>query len=212
MDDIAIFPPFTALDRFDLPQNISVGVQNCYPVKNGSFTGEIGLDQLKEFGVETILIGHSERRHILGESQELAAEKFRFFAQNGFEIFYCIGEPLGVRQNGFEATIWYICDQLKGIDLEYDKLVLAYEPVWAIGTGVSATIETIEQTHEAIKKIAPAPLLYGGSVKEDNIASILKLGVCDGALIGTASWNVKSFCNMIEISKKVQEEGETGCL
>ena len=131
---VAVFPPFTALIEDEL-----IGAQNAYPAKNGAFTGEIGLEQLSEFNIKRVLLGHSERRHILNESQEFIAKKFDFYKNEGFEIFYCVGEPLEIRKKGIEEVIEYIKAQFEGIDLEYDKLIIAYEPVLAIGTGVSAS-------------------------------------------------------------------------
>ena len=197
--EVYIFPPATALDRFETKADIRIGAQNAYPAVKGSYTGEIGLEQLEEFGIDTILIGHSERRHILGESQEFIAQKYAWFKERGFTIVYCIGEPLEVREAGDEAVRRYLVEQCEGIDTAYEKLILAYEPVWAIGTGKTATPELIEQTHAEIKKLSDRPLLYGGSVKPQNIADILAVPGCDGALIGTASWEVSSMVSMLEI-------------
>ncbi|WP_457595973.1 triose-phosphate isomerase [Hydrogenimonas sp.] len=195
---VYLFPPATALDSFETAGDIRVGAQNAYPTVKGSFTGEIGLEQLEEFGIDTVLVGHSERRHILGESQSFVAEKFAWFKERGFTIFYCIGEPLEVREAGEEAVRRYLVEQLEGIDTEYEKLVMAYEPVWAIGTGKTATPDLIEATHAVIKRLCDRPLLYGGSVKPANIAEILAVPGCDGALIGTASWEVSSMLSMLE--------------
>jgi len=202
-DDLYLFPPFTALDRFDLKNSIQIGTQNGYPVVSGSFTGEIGLQQLEEFNIKTILIGHSERRHLLGESQKSIAKKYAWFAEKGFNIFYCIGEPLEVREAGLSEVDRYLKDQLEGIDTSYDNLIVAYEPVWAIGTGKSATPDLIESTHSKIKELIDKPLLYGGSVKPQNIKEILSVEACDGALIGTASWDVSSMCEMVKIAKNL---------
>ena len=199
---VLVFPPASALDKFELPNNIRVGVQNAHPTKNGSFTGEIGLDQIDEFDLKTILIGHSERRHIMGESQELCAKKFNFYAEQGFEIVYCIGEPKEVREEGIEAVMAYNLTQLEGIDTDYKNLVIAYEPVWAIGTGLTASVEQIEETLALLKKRVDKPLLYGGSVKVANTQEILDIKNCNGILVGTASWDVQSFIEMIEISNK----------
>ncbi len=198
--EIYIFPPSTALDGFTLSSQIHVGVQNAYPVEKGSFTGEIGLEQINEFGLNTILIGHSERRHILGESQALCAKKFDYFKEQGFEIVYCIGEPLEVREKGIDEVMAYNLKQLEGIDLSYDKLIVAYEPVWAIGTGVTASPQQIEETLGNLRHKVKAPLLYGGSVKVSSTKEILEIKNCDGILVGTASWDVDSFCQMIEIA------------
>lgn len=195
---ILVFPPSSALDTFELSKNITVGVQNAYPVENGSFTGEIGLDQIEEFALSTILIGHSERRHILGESQESIADKYDYFKEKEFEIIYCIGEPQEVREAGIEAVIAYNFAQLEGIDIDYEKLIIAYEPVWAIGTGLTATAEQIEETLSLLAQKIKAPILYGGSVKPANTEEILKIEHCEGILVGTASWDIESFCEMIK--------------
>jgi len=193
---VAVFPPQSALFEDKI-----IGAQNAYPAFNGAYTGEIGLEQLNEFNIKRILIGHSERRHILNESQEFIAEKFEFFKKEGFEIFYCIGEPLEIRKEGVNAVVDYLNKQLSGIDLEYDKLIIAYEPVWAIGTGISAKTEEIRQTHAQIRKFTSKPILYGGSVKLNNIKEILSIENVDGVLVGSASLDVETFKKMIETAK-----------
>lgn len=193
-----VFPPFTALDSYAF-KNITVGAQNGYPKENGSFTGEIGLDLLKEFGMTTILLGHSERRHVIGESQAFIAEKYNFFKEQGFEICYCIGEPLEEKEKGLDAIMAYNNAQLEGIDVSYEKLIVAYEPVWAIGTGKTATNEDIREIHAELRKNIQKPLLYGGSVKPHNIGEILQIENVDGALIGTASWKAEDFCEMLKV-------------
>ncbi|KIM02541.1 MAG: triosephosphate isomerase [Sulfurovum sp. PC08-66] len=198
---IYVFPPLSAIDDF-ATSKLVVGVQNAYPARNGAFTGEVGVEQLEEFGIKTILIGHSERREILGESQESVAKKFAFFKEQGFAIIYCLGEPLEVRQEGQEALQEYLFAQLEGIDLHYDKLIVAYEPIWAIGTGVSATTADIRATHQLLKKvITQAPLLYGGSAKLDNIKEIADISEVDGVLVGSASLDAHNFFAMIEASR-----------
>lgn len=199
--EILVFPTATALDKFDTVSNLIVGVQNAYGVQSGSFTGEIGTCQLDEFNIKTILIGHSERRHILGETQESIAKKYEFYSNLGYKIVYCIGEPLEVKEQGLEKTLEYIYEQFVGIDTNYDNLILAYEPVWAIGTGVTATVEDIISVHKVIKEKIDKPLLYGGSVKVDNVQEICSLDGVDGALIGTASWKVEDFIQIIENTK-----------
>ncbi|NPA11454.1 MAG: triose-phosphate isomerase [Epsilonproteobacteria bacterium] len=195
---VMVFPAMTALF-----ENEAVGAQNAYPCVNGAYTGEIGLEQLNEFGIKRILIGHSERRNILNESQEFIAKKFEFFKNENFEIVYCIGEKLEVRKNGLSAVIEELRAQLQGIDLNYDKLIVAYEPVWAIGTGVSASIEDINSTHNALREIIKAPLLYGGSVKLNNIKDILSVENVDGVLVGSASLDFDTFKKMIEVAKNL---------
>ncbi|MFT7824565.1 MAG: triose-phosphate isomerase [Sulfurimonas sp.] len=199
-DSVYIFPPATALDRYE--SDFTLGTQNAYPAQKGAFTGEIGLEQLEEFGVKTILIGHSERRKLLGESQEKVAEKFDFFKAEGFEIIYCIGEPLEVRQEGDEAVNAYLLAQFEGIDTSYEKLIVAYEPIWAIGTGRSATDEEIASTHKALRKAVARPLLYGGSANPDNIEEILSIENVDGVLVGSASLDAEKFASMILSANK----------
>ncbi len=194
-DRVIVFPPATAYDHYE--GDFTLGAQNAYPAKEGAYTGEIGTAQLEEFGIRTILIGHSERRQLLGESQSFVAEKFAYFKENGFEILYCIGEPLHIRQQGDEAVMTYLLSQFEGIDTSYEKLIVAYEPIWAIGTGRSATVEEIATTHEGLKKTIQKPLLYGGSVKPENIKEITSIRGVDGVLIGSAALDAKNFATMI---------------
>ncbi len=198
-DQFYIFPPLTAL-----PYHIgkaTIGAQNAYPANNGAFTGEIGLEQLEEFDIKTILIGHSERRQLLRESVEDIANKFEFFKSQNFKIIYCIGEPLEVREQGNDAVIDYLAQQFNGIDINYDKLIIAYEPIWAIGTGKSATNDEIAATHQALRILSSKPLLYGGSVNAANIKEISLIQNVDGVLVGSASLNVDNFTALINAVK-----------
>ena len=200
-NEVYIFPTSTSLDHFETVPNLMIGVQNAYPTTSGSFTGEIGTFQLNEFEIKTILIGHSERRHILGETQETITKKYEFYKNLGYKIIYCIGEPLEIKKQGIEKTLEYIYEQFIGIDVNYSNLILAYEPVWAIGTGVTATIDDIKNVHNAIKQKINKPLLYGGSVKVENVREICQIENVDGALIGTASWKVEDFIEILENTK-----------
>lgn len=198
--DVYIFPTATSLDNYDTVENLIIGTQNAYYTKNGSFTGEIGTEQLEEFDVKTILIGHSERRHILNESQKEITYKYNYYKSLGYKIIYCVGEPLEVKEIGMTETLGYIWSQFEGIDLDYDNLIIAYEPVWAIGTGKIPTEEDIALIHKKIKKKITQPLLYGGSVKTSNISEILDIPNVDGTLIGSGSWNIEDFKEMIKIT------------
>jgi len=191
-----VFPPATALDEFK--GSVRVGVQNAFATHNGAYTGELGLEQLDEFNIKTILIGHSERRLIIGETLGWLQEKFNFYQEQNFNIVFCIGEPLEIREEGVEALKRYLDEQLEGIDLSYKNLTIAYEPIWAIGTGKTASIEEIELTHNYLKTKFNSPLLYGGSVKVDNIKDIAKIKSVDGVLVGSASLDVDNFIQMIE--------------
>ncbi len=201
-DQIFIFPPFTALDKFEL-KNIKIGVQNGYPAEKGSYTGEICLDAIEEFEISNILIGHSERRHILKESQEFMVRKYEFFKRNNFNIFYCVGEPIEVRQKGIESVMNYIDKQLENIDLSYEHLIIAYEPVWAIGTGLTASVEDIEEVHKALRERVESHILYGGSVNAANAHDILSSSFVDGVLVGGASLIAEDFYKIITASAEI---------
>ena len=202
--DVFVFPVMSALDSFD-NSYVKVGAQNAYPAINGAFTGEIGVEQLHEFGIKTILIGHSERRHILGETQESIAAKFAYYKNLGYTIVYCVGEPLEKREAGKDEMMEYISAQYEGIDTSYENLIIAYEPVWAIGTGLTPTLEDIEAIHTDLKEKSSAPLLYGGSVKVSNAKEVLALRNVDGVLVGSAALKVDDFCQMINFAQELQK-------
>lgn len=197
--EVIVFPATSSLDTFKT--DITVGAQNAYPVEKGAFTGEIGLEHLAEFGIKTILIGHSERRHILKETQEFIAKKFDYFKAQGFKIVYCVGEPLEIRERSEDEMLTYIYNQFEGIDTAYENLIIAYEPVWAIGTGKVPTLEDIESIHTKLKERSSAPLLYGGSVKVNNVKEILSVNNVDGVLVGSAALYAEHFCSMIQAAE-----------
>ena len=196
-DDVTVFPPFSALDL--AAHKFKLGAQNFYPCESGAHTGEIGKAMLDEFGVKSVLIGHSERRE-LGEGEELLRAKFDFAAKAGWQIVYCIGENLSVNEAG--GTKEFLAEQLKNIDLGYERLLIAYEPIWAIGTGKSASAEQIEEILNFICEQTSAPLLYGGSVNAANIGGIARIKNCDGVLVGTASWDAPGFLELISASSR----------
>ena len=200
--EVLVFPAMTSLSSHS--GKVIVGAQNAYATINGAFTGEIGVEQLEEFNIKTILIGHSERRHVLGESQEELVKKFNFYKELGFKIVYCVGEPLEIREAGNEPMMEYIEAQYDGIDVEYENLIIAYEPVWAIGTGLTPTLEDIESVHIALKQKSQAPLLYGGSVKVKNAKDVLSLKSVDGVLVGGASLVVEDFAQMCEFAQEIE--------
>jgi len=193
--DVYVFPPASALMGHHRP--VTIGAQNAYPAMQGAYTGEIGMEQLDEFGITTLLIGHSERRVLMGESQEKVAEKYTFFKERNYEIIYCIGEPMEVREEGDRAVEDYLLGQLEGVDIHYGRLLVAYEPIWAIGSGRSATTEAISATHTMLRRHIDAPLLYGGSVNAANIEAIAAVDNVDGVLVGGASLEVDSFFEMM---------------
>ncbi|PJZ58207.1 triose-phosphate isomerase [Leptospira barantonii] len=190
---------------------VIVGAQNCYHSGLAAFTGETSPDQLKEIGVKVVMIGHSERRQFLGESSSFCNEKVRFLLKNGFTALYCVGETLAERESGrtFEVIGSQIREGLKGIESNsFSNLILAYEPVWAIGTGKVATPAQAQEVHAFIRKevaglfvgastVAESlSILYGGSVKPDNIKDLLKEKDIDGGLVGGASQKIDSYAGL----------------
>jgi len=202
--EVLVFPAMSSLDSHS--GKVIVGTQNAYATENGAFTGEIGSEQLDEFCIKTILIGHSERRHILGETQEELVKKFNFYKDLGYKIVYCIGEPLEKREASNEEMMKYISAQYEGIDTSYENLIIAYEPVWAIGTGLTPTLEDIENIHTDLKEKSTAPLLYGGSVKVTNAAEVLALNNVDGILVGSAALYAEHFCAMIGYAQDIEKK------
>ena len=197
---VMVFPTLLSMDNYKQNDNITIGVQNAHPVIKGSVTGEVGLEGLEEFNIKSIIIGHSERRALggSGESDEFLKEKFEFYKKEGFEIIYCIGESLETRKKGEESVFTFLEKQISYIDLSYDKLIIAYEPIWAIGTGVSATKTDIENVANRLKQtINKIPLLYGGSVNQNNIADTTIIENIDGVLVGSASLDADIFLEVI---------------
>jgi triosephosphate isomerase len=201
-DEVYVFPPATALNQ-PIQNHIKLGAQNAYPVENGAFTGELGYEQLHDCKINSILIGHSERREI-GDNAELLKKKIEFFQSKNMDIIYCIGESLDMKNSGEENKKAFLKEQLSIVDASYDKLIIAYEPIWAIGTGVVATVDEIRDVHTFVKSIIDKPLLYGGSVKINNIEEILSIDNVDGALIGSASLKSDDFAQMLTISKSLK--------
>nr|WP_240329452.1 triose-phosphate isomerase [Helicobacter suis] len=203
---ITLFPPLLSLEKFSSSQHFQLGVQNAYPALEGAFTGEITLKALQAQKIETLLIGHSERRLLLKESLEMCRAKFDFYKDQGFRIVFCIGESLEVRQKGLKTLLEFLTNQLDGVDVSYPKLIIAYEPIWAIGTGVSAQIKEIKETLEGLKQSLKhvhgniAPIVYGGSVQLNNVEEILNLSSVDGVLVGKASLKAKDLLEIIKIS------------
>ena len=197
LDEVIVFPPSSAFlsTKFSFIQ----GEQNFYPCENGAFTGEIGAQNLAEFGIDCVLIGHSERREILGETNEILKAKFDFAMQKSWKIIFCIGESLEIYES--KKTSEYLKNQLKIIDLTYPNLYIAYEPIWAIGSGKTPNIDEIEQILGEIRTLSDAPLLYGGSVNLTNIRAISSTKNCDGVLVGGASLDAQNFINLIKETK-----------
>lgn len=190
---------------------VLVGAQNIYPSSLNAFTGEICVDQLKDLGISYALVGHSERRQFLKESNEFLNQKNLFLLKENFTAVYCIGETLEERESNqtFDIVKKQIHEGLKSVSKEDSKkIILAYEPVWAIGTGKVATPEQAEEVHlfirnelksifdESISK--EISILYGGSVKPDNIKALMSKPNIDGGLVGGASQKVESYLALFQ--------------
>lgn len=189
-------------------KNITVAAQDVYPAEEGAFTGMVGSRILNDCGVKAVIIGHSERRHVFGESLELIRKKVAFVQHNNWKLIFCIGETLPQREAGklfdiIKEQIYTAFDE--NLWCENDMAVIAYEPVWAIGTGVVATPEQAEEMHAFIRKIMKerynreeTRILYGGSVKPDNVKGLMSCKNIDGALVGGASLKAASFKKLVE--------------
>ena len=181
--------------------SIQIGAQNCCEQNSGAYTGEISPLALADMGVEFVIIGHSERRTIYGEQNDLLNKKVLLALKNGLKVIYCIGETLEEREANqtFSVIEAQLNIGLQGLTPELaNLLMIAYEPVWAIGTGKTASAEQAEEVHAFIRSklnlnADKTIILYGGSVKPDNIDSLLKKENIDGALVGGASLKAQDF-------------------
>jgi triosephosphate isomerase len=187
--DAVVAPPFTRL-RDCVDAGLVTYAQNVHWEPEGAYTGEISAPMLLELGVTGSLVGHSERRQYFGETDETVALRTRAALDAGLRVIACVGETLAERES--DQTQDVLRRQLSVLE-PHPHLVLAYEPVWAIGTGLTATPEMAQDAHAFIKSLLDAPVLYGGSVKPDNAAGLLVQPDVDGALVGGASLDVDSF-------------------
>ncbi len=209
---ILIFPTFLHIPVLAnlLTDKIKLGAQNFYPKENGAYTGEVSLIQLKNLGVEYVLIGHSERRMYFHENESFLKEKVDFALQHQMKIVFCCGEPLTEREGGFHFN--FVKKQLEAslFHLPVESLsmiTIAYEPIWAIGTGVTATTAQAEEMHEAIRTWVEEKynrsaaenisILYGGSCNDKNAKELFDCPNIDGGLIGGAALKADSFLNII---------------
>ncbi|HZQ82288.1 MAG TPA: triose-phosphate isomerase [Gaiellaceae bacterium] len=191
--DVVVCPPYVSLaESVQALAGTEIGVfaQNCHWESEGAFTGEVSAAMLQELGVYGTLVGHSERRQYFGETDETVAKRVAAALEAGLHVIACVGETEVQREAGETDDV--LRRQLAALAAD-DNLVIAYEPVWAIGTGKTATPELAQQAHETIKELIDVPVLYGGSVKPDNAAELLAQPAIDGALVGGASLDVESF-------------------
>ncbi|HEX6762090.1 MAG TPA: triose-phosphate isomerase [Gaiellaceae bacterium] len=191
--DVVVCPAFVSLaDAVQVLAGTEIGVfaQNCHWEEEGAFTGEVSAAMLLELGVYGTLVGHSERRQLFGETDSTVARRAEGALDAGLHVIACVGETEAERDAGETEAV--LRRQVSALAQD-DNLVIAYEPVWAIGTGRNATPELAQQAHEVVKSVLDVPVLYGGSVKPDNAAELLAQPAVDGALVGGASLEAGSF-------------------
>lgn len=216
--DLIVFPPTIFIPLLqsklaDFP--IAYGAQNVSQFEQGAYTGEISTSMLLDFGCQYVLVGHSERRHVFGETNAQVAAKYIKAQQAGLVPVLCVGETEHERNNGqteqvIQAQLQAVIQQLPARNDLFLHSIVAYEPVWAIGTGNTATPEQAQQIHAFIRnylteigqsQINELPILYGGSVKVDNAAQIFQMSDIDGALVGGASLSADSFMGIAACNK-----------
>lgn len=216
--EVAVCPPFTSIPSVaalieERGMGIGLGAQDAWFEAEGAFTGEISLSMLKSLGVDRVIIGHSERRQIIGEDDELVARKLRAVLESGLQAILCCGETLEEREagNAFAKVEGQMKSAFAAVEPRWtSNLVIAYEPIWAIGTGVVATPDDAQEIIAYIRKLAGEAfgedvasvlrVLYGGSVKPDNAAVLMAMPDIDGALVGGASLKAADFAGIVSNS------------
>ncbi len=211
--EVIVCPVFTVLAAVSQALKggrVAVGGQNCYHDASGAFTGEISPQMLHDAGCTWTIVGHSERRQLFGEADALLNRKLKFALASGLNVMFCVGETLDERKGGMMETVLrqQVSEGLSGLtEAEFANTVIAYEPVWAIGTGVTATPEQAQDAHAFVRGLVRGQfgatvsdglrIQYGGSVKPDNAADLLSRPDVDGALVGGASLNAEGFAAIV---------------
>jgi len=214
---VMIAPPFTALHAVWQAlegSRILLGAQNACAELEGAHTGEISLRMLRDAGVSVVILGHSERRHVYGETDALVNRKVKLALAEGFEVILCVGETLDERQKGVTDTVVETQTRagLSGVtERDMARVTIAYEPVWAIGTGKNATPQDADAVHRSIRGVVEEvftsgvanalTIQYGGSVKPDNIKDLMKMENVDGALVGGASLKAETFLPIVQFDR-----------
>ncbi len=212
--DVVVYPPLPFLQAVHNAidnSSIALGAQNMWYEESGAFTGETSAKMLKDVGVVSVLAGHSERRHLLGETNEIVAKKVVAGLQEGLQVVLCVGETLQQREAGetLPVVLSQVEEGLAGVELlQMDNIVIAYEPVWAIGTGKMATPSDAQEVHTTIRSTlavlfdenisAKTRIQYGGSVKPENATELFSCEDIDGALVGGASLSADSFSAIVK--------------
>ncbi len=216
--DVAVCPPFVDLDAtFSIlhGSGIRLGAQNMHARDSGAYTGEISAPMLRAVGCHYVILGHSERRQYFGESDELVSEKAQQARRHRLVPIVCVGESLDQRESGDHESVVesQIRGSLSGVDVDFgSELVVAYEPVWAIGTGKTASPEQVGEMHAHIRSIlldlygnekgGQIDILYGGSVKPANAGELFMLENVDGGLIGGAALNAEDFAAIVNAARR----------
>ena len=211
--DVAICAPFIDLPVLADQAKVAVGAEDVYPADKGAFTGEISAEMLKECAVKYVIVGHSERRQLLGESDAFVAEKYHYCTKNGLVPILCVGESLEQREAG-EAEAWckaQLDAVFTGAETLPEEVIVAYEPIWAIGTGKSASQDDAQKMCKVVRDVVAADfgqevadkvrVQYGGSVKPENVAEYMACPDVDGALVGGASLEPESFLALLDFVK-----------
>ncbi len=225
--DVAVCPPFVYLAQVAEAakgSNIAVGSQDVYFEEKGAFTGEISTSMLKDIGCSFALVGHSERRHVIGETNDILNKKIKASLAGGLDVVFCIGELLEEREAGDMEKVLedQVKNGLEGITAkQMANITVAYEPVWAIGTGKTASKEQAQEAHAFVRGLLTGMfgeetaqavrIQYGGSVKGSNAAELTAQTDVDGALVGGASLKVEDFMGIIQNSVQSADNGDCGC-
>ena len=192
--DVVVCPPFVSLEAtlqgLAADSAVRVYAQNVHWELEGAFTGEVSAPMLLELGVTGVIVGHSERRQYFGETDETVQRRAETALEAGLYVIACVGETEAEREAGETEAV---LERQVGVIPQHEQLVIAYEPVWAIGTGKTATPEIAQEAHAFIKSLQPAAVLYGGSVNPENAPGLLSLPDVDGALVGGASLEYEPF-------------------
>jgi triosephosphate isomerase (TIM) len=198
--DVVVCPPFVCLGDA-VASGLTVYAQNVHWAAEGAFTGEISAEMLTALGVAGAIVGHSERRQYFGETDESAWSRAEHALSAGLAVIYCVGEVESEREAGHTEEV--LRRQLAVLEA-HERLVIAYEPVWAIGTGKTATPDQAQEAHAFVKSRCDVPVLYGGSVKPENAEELLSQPDVDGALVGGASLELDSFRAICQTAARIQ--------
>ena len=205
--EVAVCPPYVSLAAALAALRgspVQVFAQNVHWAETGAFTGEVSAAMLAEVGVAGAIVGHSERRQYFGETDETVARRSEAALAAGLRVIACVGETLDERDGGrVEEVLRRQAAAIAGAVGAHAKLVVAYEPVWAIGTGRTASPEQAQEAHAIIRAIVDVPILYGGSVKPDNAPVLLAQPDVDGALVGGAALEVGSFAGICDAARAI---------